>query len=1332
MIVSKEYKNSKKDGSVILVYPTFVITSESKDLMTKGRDFYAIWNEDLNLWSTSEAEVVRQVDTAVRNECEKVKAENPDAVLVPLYMWKSDSGVIDKWHRYVQKQIRDNYHNLDEKIIFANTQTVKEDYASKKLSYSLQECDIPAYEEIMSTLYDPEERDKLEWAIGSIIAGDAKTIQKFIVLYGAAGSGKSTVLNIIQMLFEDYVSMFDAKELGQANNSFALESFNKNPLVSIQHDGDLSKIEDNTKLNSIVAHEKMLINEKFKSRYEMRFNSFLFMGTNKPVRITEAKSGIIRRLIDVHPSGRLLKHSRYTKLMHAVKYELGGIAWHCLNRYQEMGYEYYDKYVPTEMIAATNDFYDFVQDKIALFLENEDGIDAKKVYAAYKEYCDFANVSYPLSYRKVVSELKNYFTDYKEQYWGGGKHVRNYYTGFIKDKFQNVYDNSSVQEENDWLDLKEQHSILDDILSECPAQLADEQEERPMKAWANVKTKLHSIDTHKLHYVKMPNEHYIFIDFDLKDKSGRKSIRMNLAAARKSGLPETYAELSKGGGLHLHYIYEGDVDKLSRVFDDNIEVKVLKGDAALRRRLTKCNDISITRINSGLPLKGDKVVLNFNTVKDENHLRNLVKKALRKEIENCANTTPAVHFIKKVLDDAYESGLIYDISDLKDACVDFALNSTHQSDTCLKLVEEMKFRSADPDAIDPKPFAKDQLIFFDCECFPNFFGVAWKIPGKKVVKMFNPSSEDIGELMKYKLVGFNNRRYDNHMLYARYIGYTNAELYDLSTRIIGKEPNAFFASAYNISYADVYDFTSKKQSLKKYEIELGLPHVEFPYRWDEPLPEDKWESCMEYCANDVIATEAVFNARHDDFIAREILAKLSGLTVNDTNNQHTRQIIFGDNRHPQNEFIYTDLSKDFPGYEYSYGKSTYKGEVTGEGGYVYAEPGMYSNVALLDIASMHPTSAIVMNIFGDRYTAKFKDLLDIRLHIKHKEYDAVRNMFDGKLAEFLESDDSAKALSTALKIPINSVYGLTSAKFDNPFKDPRNKDNIVAKRGALFMINLKGEVQKKGFTVAHIKTDSIKIPNATEEIIKFVMDYGKKYGYTFEHEATYAKMCLVNDAVYIAKYKEPVKDKKTGKDIWWSATGTQFQQPYVFKTLFSHEPIEFEDFCETRSVTSALYLDMNEDLPDVSDLEKERDKLKKELTNGKSKLNKLPKEEYDQKVVEIKERIDELVNNEIPKGHNYIFIGKVGEFVPVKSGAGGGILLREAETGKYSAAPDSKGYRWLESQVVKTLNKEDMIDKTYCISKVDEAVGAISEYGDFEWFVSDNKELDLYSNEPTF
>ena len=370
---------------------------------------------------------------------------------------------------------------------------------------------------------------------------------------------------------------------------------------------------------------------------------------------------------------------------------------------------------------------------------------------------------------------------------------------------------------------------------------------------------------------------------------------------------------------------------------------------------------------------------------------------------------------------------------------------------------------------------------------------------------------------------------------------------------------------------------------------------------------------------------------------------------------------------------------------------------------------MYSNIALLDIASMHPSSIVAEELFGPEYTKRFNDILQARIAIKHKEFDKAKKMLNGALAKYLTDESAAADLAQALKIAINSVYGLTSASFEHPFRDPRNKDNIVAKRGALFMVNLKHEVQKRGFTVAHIKTDSIKIPNATPEIIEFVMEYGKMYGYTFEHEATYERMCLVNDAVYIAKYKD---GKHAGE---WTATGTQFQVPYVFKTLFSRENIEFEDMCETKSVTSALYLDMNESLPDVSELEKDLERIiKKAKEFGVDMV--LTGNSGDSE-------LDSMIA-EIAKGHNYHFVGKVGQFCPIKPGCGGGILLRETENKKtkekgYAAATGSKGYRWLESEMVRELGKQNDIDRSYYNSLVDEAVKSLSSYGDFERFVAD-------------
>lgn len=1274
------------------VYPKFIVKA-SDDLMIRGGDFYAVWLEDKNVWSRDEQDLIAEVDRYLDEYAEKNKDKFAEYRVRVLHMWDSESGVIDLWHKYCQKQLRDNYHELDSKLIFLNEKTDKNDYSSKRLDYSLEKGDISAYDELMSVLYAPEERHKIEWAIGAIITGDSKIIQKFLVLYGPPGSGKSTVLNIIQWLFDGYYSVFDAATLGSASATFALEQFKTNPLVGISHDGDLSRIEKNSTINSLVSHETMTVNEKHKSLYFMKFNTFLFMGTNKPVKITDAKSGIIRRLIDVRPTGnKITPLTTYNELMNAIKFELGGIAWHCQEVYLEDPYAY-DNYKPILMMGESNDFFNFIEDSYQL-LRKQNGIALKQAWELYKLYCDDAKVPYPMSMRVFKSELKNYFQNYDERIRIGDEWVRSYYSGFKTDVMdENKPRNAEAESETvsaRTINFEEQDSYLDKYCAECPAQYANSSE-TPYKKWENVDTKLKDLDTHKLHYVKVPSN-LIVIDFDIKDENGKKSFEKNLEAAAK--WPKTYAELSKSGqGIHLHYIYTGDdVESLNRIYSEDIEVKVYTGNSSLRRKLTKCNNEPINPINSGLPKK-EKKMINFKSIANEKALRTIIIKNLRKEYHGA--TKPSVDFIYDALEDAYNSGMSYDVSDMHDVILSFAASSTHQSEYCVKMVSKMHFKS--DDISKPEKNDSSKIVFYDVEVFPNLLLVNWKKEGaSNVVRMINPTPNEITPLFNYRLVGFNCRRYDNHILYARGIlGYDNKQLYELSQNIVNNG-EGFFGEAYNISYTDIYDYASKKQSLKKWEIELGIHHQELGLPWDQPVPESEWDKVAEYCDNDVISTEAVWNATKGDFTARMILADLAGMSVNDKTNSLTRRIIFGKEKHPK--LNYVDLSKEFPGYQFikTWNEETkkydrfnmYRGVDLGFGGYVYAEPGMYGHVALLDVASLHPHSIIAMNLFGD-YTKNFENLVDIRIHIKHGEYDVVREEFGGKLKKYLKNETTAKQLSQALKIAINSVYGLTSAQFDNPFRDPLNENNVVALRGALFMKTLQDEVVKRGFKVIHIKTDSIKIPDATPKIIDFCMEFAKKYGYTFEHEATYDRICLVNDAVYIAKLETPESCQQSygyipgdnAKDGGkWTATGTQFQIPYVFKTCFSREPIEFRDMCETKEVKTAMYIDMNENLPEGE--------------------------------------------------HLYRFIGKVGLFCPIKPGCGGGILLRsqlkpDGSTGM-NAVVGTKDYRWLESEEVYSKHLEKDIDTSYYNSLVDSAIQTIGQYGDYEWFISDDPYVGPY------
>lgn len=921
----------KRNKNETSIYPDF-LNSRVQDLLVKGKDFYAVWDESKGLWSRDIEVVSESVDRDLWDYAEKLKKSSNYEGYLDVKTMESD--VSGSWNRFCQylKRRPDCEVQLDEKLTFLNTEVKKEDYVSKRLPYELEEGDYSAWDKLVGRLYSPEEREKIEWAIGAVVSGDSKKIQKFCVFYGDPGTGKGTIIDIIQKLFPGYYTTFNARALGSSSNQFATEVFRSNPLVAIQHDGDLSRIEDNTQLNSIISHEEMVINEKGKSQYTSKMNCFLFMGTNRPVKITDAKSGIIRRLIDISPTGKKFTPKEYDTLMTQIDFELGAIAQHCLDVYRSLGKNYYSAYRPIGMVEKTDVFFNFVEANGDTFIAQSDGMSLKQAYSMYKDYCENSYMEYKMPMYKFREELKSYYDNFERLARIDGKQIRSWYSGFRKEKLEPPV--LKKEQKSLPMVLDSDKSLLDDILADCPAQYAvvkEDGSEVPGLRWAEVETTLRDLDTKKLHYILpkpdciagRPSEKskLIMVDFDIRNKKGEKDMLLNLEAACK--FPLTYAEFSKGGqGIHLIYWYEGDISKLAVLFGEGIEVKTFRGNASMRRRLSKCNELPIAIMPAGgLPMKEEKM-LDITTLKDELHLRNIIKKSLRKEIHGA--TRPEIDMIAKALDDAYNSGMSYDVSDLENDILLFAMGSTNQSDYCVKQIPKMKWKSKDrieQEERSQKRAKEDEpIVFFDIEIYPpgidsdgednpGLFLICWKVAGEEnpVIPMINPKPHEVEELLSKKLMGYKNRDYDNHMLAARIRGYNNARLYDLSQRIIVEKSRAAkFPEAYDYSYGDVRDIITNKQSLKKHEIDLGISHIEMGIPWNRPAPMRMWPLIVEYCSNDVIATEAVFNKYYGDFIAREILADIAGGTVNDTSNQLSAKFIFGKERHPK--LIYTDLA----------------------------------------------------------------------------------------------------------------------------------------------------------------------------------------------------------------------------------------------------------------------------------------------------------------------------------------------------------------------------------------------------------------------------------------
>lgn len=1156
------------------VSPDFIF-GDAKDLVVKGSKFYAYWNG--SFWDTKQKNLFYDIDSLLWRRARELEDGRPGLRIDVKEIRKASAGKFRLFADFC-KACEASDISFNQKVLFADHKMQRRDYATTQLTYSPQEGEAVAFKELIGTLYLPKELDKILWFMGALFTNKMYKIEKFMYLYGSKGSGKGTVLKIFRMLFEDYCGTIDLKLLTSADQ-FATGQIQEVPLL-IDEDTDISHIYNDTPLLKLTSHETISVNKKFKEPYDVKFIGLLITASNQRYKVRNVDSGITRRAIVVNPSGQKVSHTRYNQLMSQIKYELPYIAHMAISRFEELGFDYYDDYFDVDMAEQTDHIFDFIRSN-AIHMQN--GITLKQISELYREYLEDMGWKTDGYKATIKREALRYFDTMLKDSHVDGTRVNNYFKGFRWNIAfpEGVVGTTKADDTvipDNWLGFDHHNEVFNKLAADYPAQAAL-RNGNPSEKWDNVVTKLSDIQTNKLHWVKVPLNHVI-LDFDLKDENGKKNLELNKEAASK--FPPTYAEVSKSGqGIHLHYIYDGNVNELDNLVEKNIEIKVYRGKSSLRRIDKASNNLQLSHISSGLPLKEKKDREMYDQIKEitytEKTLRNFVKRQLGmiegKEPSH-PNTKPTIDFIAHEIQKAADMGLEYDITDLRHAVFMRAIRSTNNKDYCLAVFQQIPWSTLRDDdgkteaklTNFTKIYPKEELVFFDIEVYPNLFVVVWKkYHEDEFTRWINPTPDQIEYLMTFPLVGFNNRRYDNHILYARLLGSNNMELFTQSHRIINEKnaKSGMYAAAYELSYTDIYEYSQKKQSLKRWEVDLGIKHVEMEIPWDKPVPDELVDTVVEYCVNDVDATEKLFDAIYADYVAREILATIAKGSMNATNNQLTAKFIFGDDPRPQDKFNYVKLASIFPGYEYSFGKSTYRGFETGEGGFVYAEPGVYSDVALLDVESMHPNSLVNMNYFGP-YTQRYADLLKVRVLLKHNKIDEVKQMFDGVLAPFLDNPEYLKPLVTALKIVINSVYGMTSAKFDNKFKHPDNVDNIVAKRGALFMVDLKFAIEEQGYTVCHIKTDSVKVPNADEKIIQFVHDFGKqeKYNYKFEHEHTYKRMALINNAVYIAQLE----------DDSWSPTGAEYANTYLLKRVWTKEELVDRDFFITKQSKGHIYL----------------------------------------------------------------------------------------------------------------------------------------------------------------
>ena len=105
-------------------FPEFLVGKKSKDLMIKGGDFYAIFDPETGLWTTNKDIVAERIDKEFRQYL------NPNCRVK--FMSDYSSHLFDTFSKYC-KNINENYHQLDRKIMFQNSEISQQDSASFRL-----------------------------------------------------------------------------------------------------------------------------------------------------------------------------------------------------------------------------------------------------------------------------------------------------------------------------------------------------------------------------------------------------------------------------------------------------------------------------------------------------------------------------------------------------------------------------------------------------------------------------------------------------------------------------------------------------------------------------------------------------------------------------------------------------------------------------------------------------------------------------------------------------------------------------------------------------------------------------------------------------------------------------------------------------------------------------------------------------------------------------------------------------------------------------------------------------------------------------------------------
>lgn len=384
------------------------------------------------------------------------------------------------------------------------------------------------------------------------------------------------------------------------------------------------------------------------------------------------------------------------------------------------------------------------------------------------------------------------------------------------------------------------------------------------------------------------------------------------------------------------------------------------------------------------------------------------------------------------------------------------------------------------------------LVFYDIEVFHSDSFVVFKDINKNVLAIYHNDFVGLSDFIEGKtLVGYNNYFYDDHILHAMLDLRSPQQLKALNDRIISGEKlritNYKFDSLDCFQQIDV-----GMPGLKKVEGNMGKMILEssISFNIDRPLTDEEFADVLEYCKYDVDVTIDIYNERVDSYFKpKESLLEMLGDDRGRRWNTTTLSAnVLLDKPNPKwsNIRIPEEMLEMVPEDVVNLWLTKEKGSITihdfdceiefGFGGLhgVHKHIRRAENVKLLDVASMYPH--IILNIDGlGHATQKYKDLLDERVRIKHKD----------------------KVRSDALKLILNSVYGNLKNKYST-LNNPKCAVTVCA-YGQIALYELCKRLSPFA-TIVNINTDGVAFIPHSDDYKQIWHEWEKDFSLTLEED----------------------------------------------------------------------------------------------------------------------------------------------------------------------------------------------------------------------------------------